>query len=66
MIKNSLQKRIKIYLAFITLCMLQVQSIYFYLEKGVVKCFKDELIKNYVSVKFDLWNLIYVDIRNDY
>jgi hypothetical protein len=26
-----------------------VQSIYFYLEKGQEKCFKDEVVKNYVS-----------------
>ena len=27
----------------------QVQAIYFYLEKDQVKCFKDEVVKNYVS-----------------
>ena len=27
-----------------------VQSIYFYLEKGQEKCFKDEVVKNYVSI----------------
>ena len=27
----------------------EVQSIYFYLEKGMTKCFKDEVVKNYVS-----------------
>ena len=27
----------------------QVQSIYFYLEPGIEKCFKDEVVKNYVS-----------------
>jgi hypothetical protein len=25
----------------------QVQSIYFYLEPGMEKCFKDEVVKNY-------------------
>ena len=30
----------------------QVQSIYFYLEKDQVKCFKDEVVKNYVSLYF--------------
>ena len=28
----------------------QVQAIYFYLEKDQVKCFKDEVVKNYVSL----------------
>lgn len=27
----------------------EVQSIYFYLEKGMTRCFKDEVVKNYVS-----------------
>jgi len=26
-----------------------VQSMYFYMEKGQEKCFKDEVVKNYVS-----------------
>ena len=28
----------------------QVHAIYFYLEKDQVKCFKDEVVKNYVSL----------------
>ena len=46
----------------------QVNSIYFYLEKGQEKCFKDEVVKNYVS-SFEYFIvlicfIIYVDFRN--
>ena len=44
-----------------------VQSIYFYLEKGQEKCFKDEVVKNYVSIYLFIANLSffdYIDIRN--
>ena len=34
----------------------QVQAIYFYLEKDQVKCFKDEVVKNYVSTMPHLYN----------
>ena len=40
--------------AFMLICAMalisQVQAIYFYLEKDQVKCFKDEVVKNYVSL----------------
>lgn len=32
-----------------TLCMTQVQGIYFYLERDMMRCFKDEVVKNFVS-----------------
>jgi hypothetical protein len=41
--------------AFIIACLalvLQVQGIYFYLEKGMEKCFRDEVVKNFVSLTF--------------
>ena len=47
-----------------------VQSIYFYLEQNQVKCFKDEVVKNYVSDFLILTytieiNLCCLDIGND-
>ena len=32
-----------------TLCVSQVQGIYFYLERDMMRCFKDEIVKNFVS-----------------
>ena len=43
-----------VFISFICLLVMyatnHVQSIYFYLEKGQEKCFKDEVVKNYVSI----------------
>lgn len=36
-------------LAFVACIVSEVQAIYFYLERGQEKCFKDEVVKNYVS-----------------
>lgn len=40
-------------LCLLLLCLLHqltsVQSIYFYMEAGQERCFKDEVVKNYVS-----------------
>ena len=48
--KNSMKPNLLLYIATLALILAQyqVQSIYFYLERGQEKCFKDEVVKNYV------------------
>ena len=41
-------------LLILTLFSLQVHSLYFYLDKGQTKCFKDELVKNSVWFHLEL------------
>ena len=33
-----------------TMFMINVNAIYFFLEPGMERCFKDEVVKNYVSI----------------
>ena len=39
----------KLAIVFCALLLTTVQSMYFYLERGQERCFKDEVVKNYVS-----------------
>lgn len=38
---------------FAALLLSTVQSMYFYLDRGQEYCFKDEVVKNYVSLLFE-------------
>jgi len=51
----------KVFLVCLLTLLSQVQAIYFYLEQGMEKCFKDEVVNNYVSASPQKANSIPTD-----
>ena len=45
----------------LAMILMEVKAIYFFLEPGMERCFKDEVVKNYVSIIIVIINMFCID-----